>query len=177
MKIYSKILATTFPLVIFPLIIATGMSYFFSYQALTGLGRAWLEGRLAEVVKVAEDHEDMIRSLGIGDSDIAVKQVRMDAIAAMQSVSIGKQGYMFAVNADGKVVAHPDVSLIGNDLKREEWFRKVISGKILPGSLRGRPRGPEYRNLPLFSISICLPIFSGCLTEESLSIPQKVWPI
>ncbi len=129
MKIYSKILATTFPLVIFPLITAAGMSYFFSYQALTGLGKAWLEGRLAEVVNAAKVHEDMIRNLGIGDSDIAVKQVRMDAVAAMQSVNVGKEGYMFVVNADGRVVAHPDVSLIGVNLKEKEWFRKVISGK------------------------------------------------
>ena len=129
MKIYTKILATTFPLVIFPLIAAAGMSYFFSYQALTGLGKAWLEGRLTEVVKVAQYHEDMIKNLGIGDSDIAVKQVRMDAAAAMQSVKVGKDGYMFAVNGDGNVVAHPDVSLRGVNLKEKEWFRKVIGGK------------------------------------------------
>ncbi len=129
MKIYTKILATTFPLVIFPLIIAAGMSYFFSYQALTSLGKAWLEGRLAEVVKVAQDHQDMIKNLGIDDSDIAVKQVRSDAIDAMQSVSVGKQGYMFVVNAYGFVVAHPDASLRGTSLKKEEWFRNVISEK------------------------------------------------
>ena len=48
MKIYTKILAATLPLVLLSLIIGAGVTYYLSRSALTALAEEWLETRLSE---------------------------------------------------------------------------------------------------------------------------------
>ncbi len=133
MKIHRKILCVTLPFVFACLTLAAAVIYFFSHNALTGLGKTWLESRLDEVMKVATDHKEMIISLGMEDSEAVKRAVREDTLEVMTSVSVGDAGYVFIINAEGKMVAHQDASLTGADYGQKEWFQHII---------RTRDRGP-----------------------------------
>ena len=126
MKIYTKILLVTLPLVLISLLLAVGMLYFFSHRSLTELGENWLRYQLNKAVNIAAENEDMLNKLGMKDSDACVQMVRLDTVSAMRSLRIGKQGYVFIVDANGKMISHPDKSLNGKSLIQEEWFQQIL---------------------------------------------------
>jgi len=127
MKIYRKISLTTLPLVLLPLLAASYMAYFFSHASLTNMGRNWLRGRLGEVVRIAERYEHMLNRLGMEDSEILIRQVRLDTVSAMmKSAKTGKKGYVFILDPQGKVIAHSEKLTVKNNLGREEWFQDIL---------------------------------------------------
>ena len=67
MKIYGKILATTLPVVLFFLIGSLAMTYYYSYQGLSGLAEKWLDTRLTEALTEAAEQEEMLRTYGLED--------------------------------------------------------------------------------------------------------------
>ncbi len=126
MKIYTKILVVTLPMVLISLFLAAGMLYFFSHRSLTALGENWLKSQLNEAIKIAEDYENMLDRFGMKDSQACVLMVSLDAVSAMRSLRIGKQGYVFIVDANGTIISHADSALNGKTLKKEEWFQQII---------------------------------------------------
>ena len=122
MKIYTKILLVTLPLIIISLLAAVGTTYYFSHNALTELAETWLETRLSEAVRAAAEREEMLHRYSLEGMAASVKQAKLDAGAAMLSIEIGKRGYIFVVDSNGVIVMHPDKSMMGKDVSRESWF-------------------------------------------------------
>jgi len=133
MKIYPKILFTTLPLVILSLLAAVGTTYYSSRNALTDLAETWLATRLSDAMQVATEHEEMLRKYGLETLPSSVKQAKFDTGAAMLSIEIGEQGYIFVVNSKGTIIVHPDEAMVGTDISTENWFRKI--GKSRKGKV------------------------------------------
>ncbi|MBW2605215.1 MAG: PAS domain S-box protein [Deltaproteobacteria bacterium] len=125
MKIYTKILLTTLPLVILSLLSAIGMTYYFSHNALTDLAETLLKSRLKEAIKNTSERDEILHRYGLESIAPSVKQAQVDAGQEMLSIDIGKQGYIFAVDSQGIIVVHPDDALLGMDVSREIWFREI----------------------------------------------------
>ncbi len=125
MKIYTKILITTLPLVVLSLISAMGMTYYFSHNALTDLAETLLKARLKEALKNTSERDDILHRYGLESIEPSVKQAQLDAGKEMLSIDIGKQGYIFVVDSQGIIVVHPDNAVVGMDVSREVWFREI----------------------------------------------------
>jgi PAS domain S-box-containing protein len=129
MKIYTKILLTTLPLLLLSLMGAMGTTYYFSHNALTDLAETWLGTRLAEAVQTAKERESMLHAYGLEKVTASVKQARIDAGAAMLSIRIGAKGYVLVVDSHGIIAVHPDTSLVGLDVSGEDWFQSIRKGQ------------------------------------------------
>jgi signal transduction histidine kinase len=125
MKIYTKILVATLPLVLLALLAGAGTTYYLSRNALTLLAENWLETRLSEAVQAVAEHEEILHRYDLENVAASVKQAQNDASTAMWSIQIGEQGYVFAVNSQGIVAAHPNEQLVNSDVSGEDWFREM----------------------------------------------------
>jgi PAS domain S-box-containing protein len=133
MKIYTKILITILPLVIVSLVASSGSAYLFSRNALTSLAETWLQTKLDVALKSAEEHEEILHRYGLAEIAASVSQSKFDTAADMQSIEIGDHGYIFVVNSDGIIRIHPDSSVTGSDVSKENWFLSL--GKQAEGRL------------------------------------------
>ncbi|RLC07769.1 MAG: hypothetical protein DRI57_25315 [Deltaproteobacteria bacterium] len=127
MRISKKILLTTLPLTVFILLSAGGVTYYLSYNAFTDMAEIWMETGLLEAVMTVTEHENILQKPE--NENAGVRQAESDMIAAMQSVKVGKQGYVFAVDVQGIIVAYPDKSLTGVNISAEKWFQRVRNTK------------------------------------------------
>ena len=109
MKIFSKILLVVLPLALISLLAGAGGTYYLSKQALGHLADKWLQTRLTEAMQAVAENEDFLRRYSITDISSGVKKAQYDASMALQSIKVGKQGYVFVVHAGGEVVVHPDI--------------------------------------------------------------------
>jgi len=125
MKIFSKILIVTLPLALLSLLAGAGGTYYLSKQALGNLADKWLQTRLTEAMHAVTENEDFLRRYSISDISSGVKKAQYDASVMLQSIKIGKRGYVFVVHADGKILIHPDKSRIATDLQGEGWFKAM----------------------------------------------------
>ncbi len=125
MKIFSKILLVVLPLALISLLAGAGGTYYLSKQALGHLADKWLQTRLTEAMQAVAENEDFLRRYSITDISSGVKKAQYDASMALQSIKVGKQGYVFVVDADGEVVVHPDKAKIATDLKEQGWFKEM----------------------------------------------------
>ncbi len=129
MKIYTKILATALPMVLLSLFVGAGVTYCLSRSALTDLAERWLETRLSEAMKAVVENEKFLRHYGITNIASGVKKAQYDAGFTLGAIEIGEQGYVFVVDSEGHVVAHPDPASIGKDVGDTLWFREICQGR------------------------------------------------
>jgi len=132
-KIYSKILLTALPMVFLALVTSTGAFYYFSHIALTNLAETWLETRLTEAVKAAEEQENVLHQYGLEKVSASVNKAKIDAGAVMQAIRIGKKGYICVVDQKGDMIVHPERSLLEKNVSKENWFKEmtqVREGKL-----------------------------------------------
>ncbi len=125
MKIFPKILFVTLPLALLSLLSGAAGTYYLSQQALGNLADKWLQTRLTEAMNAVTENEDFLRRYSITDISSGVKKAQYDASVMLQSIKIGKLGYVFVVNADGQVIIHPDRSKIATNLKEQDWFKEM----------------------------------------------------
>ena len=62
MNTYTKILATTLPLVFFFLFATVGTTYYFARMALNDLAETWLETKLSEAMRIAAAQADILKA-------------------------------------------------------------------------------------------------------------------
>ena len=125
MKIYSKILLTTLPMVFLALVTSTGAFYYLSHIALTNLAETWLETRLTEAVKAAEEQENMLHQYGLEKVSASVNKAKIDAGAVMQAIEIGKKGYICVIDEKGEMIVQPERSLLNKNVSQENWFLEI----------------------------------------------------
>lgn len=122
MKIYSKILLTTLPLVFGLLLATVGTAYYFSRTALTELAETWLETRLDEALTVAGNQVDMLKRYRLETIPASVAKAQLDAGQAMCAITVGDTGCIFSVDHQGIIAAHPNQAMVGTDVSQQPWF-------------------------------------------------------
>jgi PAS domain S-box-containing protein len=142
MKIYSKILFATLPLVLLAFAVAGGITFFLSRAALTDIAEQWLETRSLEALRAAQEQVEFLEAYGLGTIDASVLQAQSDAGQAMATIDIGDEGYVFVVDGSGRVVHGPDPSLVDIDLGAEPWFTQMSDKTV--GQISYRFRGQRY---------------------------------
>ncbi|MDM8552560.1 PAS domain S-box protein [Desulfobacterales bacterium HSG2] len=138
--IYTKILLTTLPIAILTLLASGGVSFYLSYTALTEQAEIALKSRLSKAVSAAAEQEGDLQRYDRPEA--RVTQAKSDTAAAMRSVRIGKEGFLFVVDSRGGIVAHPDKLLTGADVSEEKWFQKIRKEKR--GRIRYSFQGVRY---------------------------------
>ena len=142
MKIYSKILLATMPLLLLSFVVAGGITYFLSRDALTGIAEQWLETRSREALKAAIDQEEFLKAYSLETIEASVRQAQNDATGTMSTIDVGKQGYILVVDEKGKIVFGPDPSITGTDVSAEPWFDRL--NKQVAGRLSYQFHGDRY---------------------------------
>jgi PAS domain S-box-containing protein len=145
MKIYTKLVAATLPLVVCFLLAAVATTYYFSYQALNRMAERWLDTRLAEALRAAAEQEAILHLYGLENVSASVAKAQLDAAELMSRIEVGEAGRIFALDAHGIVVVHPNPAHIGRDVSGEPWFRQLQGA-------RGRLSftATEGRNLAMY---------------------------
>jgi class 3 adenylate cyclase/HAMP domain-containing protein len=122
MKISSKILWATLPLLLAAFVAASGVTYFLSRAALRDIAEQWLETRGLEAVQAAESQVQFLEAYALNTVEASVRQAQSDAAAIMASIDIGDEGFVFVIDDAGRIAHAPDPALIGEDLSGEPWF-------------------------------------------------------
>lgn len=125
MKIYSKILLVTLPLVLLSLFSGAGGTYYISKQSLEHLADNWLQTRLMEAMNTVAENEEFLRRYSITDISSGVKKAQYDAGSMLQTMKIGDLGYVFIVDREGLVIVHPEEEQIGVNLQDQSWFDEM----------------------------------------------------
>jgi len=128
MKIYTKILITTLPLVLFFLIATVGITYYFSRTALTDLAEEWLSTRSVEAMAIVKKHETILHKYGLEKIPASIMKAKFDAIKEISTIKIGEKGYILGVDTHGAILFHPNKDYVGTDVSTEAWF-KGLTGK------------------------------------------------
>jgi len=118
------------PLVLFFLFLSVGTTYYFSRKALTGLGETWLETRLAEALKIAEEQVNLLQRYGLESIPASIEKAKMDAGTAISAIEVGELGFVFVVSSQGIVILHPDNGRVGQDVSNEGWFTEMKHGEV-----------------------------------------------
>jgi class 3 adenylate cyclase/HAMP domain-containing protein len=129
MRISSKILWATLPLLLAAFVAASGITYFLSRQALRDIAEQWLENRNLEAVEAAKQQEAFLRAYALDQVEASVLQAQSDAAALMKEIDIGEEGYVFVVDSSGQILFGPDDILIGRNVGSEPWFQEMVTTK------------------------------------------------
>jgi PAS domain S-box-containing protein len=140
MNIYTKILLTTLPLVVFFLFATVGTTYHFSKNALVDLGETWLDTRLYEAMEIVRTQNNMLHEYGLEKIAASIAKAKLDAAAQSAVIGVGEQGYIFAVDINGIIIFHPSRDMIGINVYSEKWFNDMNSGEErLMLNMKGKP--------------------------------------
>ncbi len=142
MRIYTKILLSTLPLVLLALLTGAGITYYFSHQALTTIAEDLLNTRRDEAVRQVTEREEMLRTYGLEEVASSVKQAQTDAGIALQKIKISDQGYIYVVDSTGTVLVHPVTATVNARVQYEPWFQTISAQKN--GSLNYTWQGTDY---------------------------------
>ena len=142
MKLQGKILLSTLPMLLLSFILAAGITYYLSRDALKDIGIQWLETRSDEALKIATEQDKYLREYGLDSIEASVKQAQIDTTTMMSNIVVGREGYVLVIDDNGKIVDHPNQDLVGTDIRNEPWFSKLSENDR--GALSYRFKNSEY---------------------------------
>ncbi len=125
MKIYTKILLTTLPLVLFFLFTIVGTAFYASRTALVELGGTWLDTRLSEAMVIVTSQEQMLNEYGLATISASITKAKMDAAVEIANIGVGDMGYIFGVDTAGTIVFHPSKYMVNTDVSNDAWFKAL----------------------------------------------------
>ncbi len=147
MKIFHKILSITLPAVLIALFMGSWLTYYLSSQSLNLIAERWLNTRLNEAVNQVAEHEEFLRLYNITNIAAGTKKAQLDATRGLAGIQIGTRGYVYALDMTGRIVFHPDPSLVGQDVSSQDWFLLML--RQAAGSVSYRWQGEKH--LGMFS--------------------------
>jgi GAF domain-containing protein/HAMP domain-containing protein len=116
MKIYSKILLITLPLIVIPAVILSLIAYQISRTSIQSMAQDTLSNHLSNAM-------DICTRQASTPQDVAGAQAA--AVEELDAVRFGKTGYMMVVDATGSIVAHPVQGYIRQNISGELWFTNI----------------------------------------------------
>ncbi|MXN67181.1 GAF domain-containing protein [Stappia sp. GBMRC 2046] len=142
MKISSKILWATLPLLLAAFAAASGITYFLSREALREIAEQWLETRGQEALQAAQNQAEFLKAYSLDTVEASVRQAQSDAAAIMATIEIGQEGFVLVIDGSGRIAHAPDPGLVGADVGKEPWFAEMTSGQ--DGQISYRFGGQKY---------------------------------
>ncbi|MEA3338782.1 MAG: GAF domain-containing protein [Chloroflexota bacterium] len=127
MKIYPKILLITLPLIVLPALLVGLVAYQSSRSALQSVVQDVLGARLTRAVDICVENETVLREYGLENVPSNVTRAQSDAATAMLEIRFGETGYVFVVDSQGIIRAHPDANLVGSNVNAESWFQEIVN--------------------------------------------------
>lgn len=124
MKIYSKILLITFPLIIIPAVIVSLVSFRVSQAAVQSIAQKTLNYPLTKAIDICTEQANSLREKGSTNST-QVSEAQAAAADALAAVSFGNTGYILVVDADGIVISNPVQHTIRVNISSEAWFEDI----------------------------------------------------
>ncbi|MFP4110098.1 MAG: response regulator [Desulfovermiculus sp.] len=139
MKIYSKILLITLPLIILTALLVGSVTYRVAREAMFQAVQDNLRIQLDRAVAICG------REIQGGSADqencmLAAGQSRISEI--LKRVRFGSTGHVFVMDRSGTVVLHPDQSMVGTKFGTRGWFTKMLDRD--EGQIRFVLDGKEY---------------------------------
>ena len=131
MKIYPRILLNTLPLIFLGLLFVGGVIYYLSQNALNNLAEKWLTTKLVDATRIVTENLEVLNKYGLGDVTANVKKAQAHTGDTIKEIPLGANGYLWVVDAKGRVVVHPDRARTGHRVDEEKWFQAI----------QGRPSG------------------------------------
>ena len=125
MKIYTKILLPTLPLVFLFLAVTIAVTNHFSRTALLNLGDAWLSTWLDMAMEITKEQEKILHDHGLESIPESIAKAKQDASARIRNITIGNKGFIIIINRSGAIIFHPNKYLNDTDLGREKWFSSL----------------------------------------------------
>jgi PAS domain S-box-containing protein/putative nucleotidyltransferase with HDIG domain len=129
MKIFTKILLITLPVVLLSILISEAVNYQLSRSVLAASAEKWLETRLPAAEQIIEKYGQPGDAAAAGNStgeitrDLLARQLQ--AGAELRELPVGKNGFVFVVDARGAIQAYPDLKQVGQDVSQESWFKQI----------------------------------------------------
>jgi len=127
MKIFHKILGITLPIALIALFMGSWITYHLSRKALNQIAERWLATRLKEAVSMVEQHERFLRLYGITNIQAGTRKAQLDAFSALESIKIGKHGYIYLLNRQGKLIFHPGSDKNFRQAGPEPWIARMTA--------------------------------------------------
>ncbi|MGD9365643.1 MAG: ATP-binding protein [Desulfobacteraceae bacterium] len=134
MKIYQRILFNTLPLIFTGIVLVGSLTFYLSKNAMSNLAEKLLATKLADATRIASEDVAVLRKYGLEKIEANVIKAKAHAAEAINMISLGINGYVWVVDAQGMVVVHPNSNLIGNEVNALPWFQQMaghMSGKCL----------------------------------------------
>ncbi len=125
MKIYPRILLITLPLIFVGLLFVGGVTYYLSRNALNNLAEKWLTTKLVDATRVASENLEVLNKYGLGNVKANVKKAQAHTGETITAIPLGTNGYLWVVDSEGRIVVHPDKSLLGQRVHDENWFEEI----------------------------------------------------
>ena len=120
MKIYTKILLLTLPIVLLSMLISGGGTYLINQSSIRQAVEKWLGTILPETTEIIQKYQGSLDNAP-GSLDNAQAQ----AITELISLKVGDLGSVFVINQSGIVLGHPDTRRQGLDVSQEKWFQQM----------------------------------------------------
>lgn len=137
MKINTKILFITLPIVLFAVLVSGGITYYFTRTAIGSLAEKWLDLQLPDAV----ERVDAVRNArtSLPGANPSIEQSQIKAAEVLQNLKVGDAGFAFALTSKGTMISHPDAT--SDSLS---WRQQVIQDGKTEGRLTISWNGEKY---------------------------------
>ena len=125
MKLQVKIILACLLPVLFSIVAACGISFYYAKKNLADRSGQWLDIRLAEAMSIVKKHENILHKYGLENIPASIAKAKLDALSELSQIRIAKQGYIFVVDYMGVIVSHPDKYVTGMDAAQTGWFQTM----------------------------------------------------
>ena len=120
MKIYTKILIITLPIVLLSILISGGGTYLINLSAISQAAEKWLLTILPETAEILQKYQSSPEN-----ASGSLQNAQAQAITELTSLKVGDLGYVFVIDRAGIVLGHPDSRRQGLDVSQEKWFQQM----------------------------------------------------
>lgn len=117
------------------------------------------DGNLFQYIGVTRLDQPGIVQIGLQPKHIQDLMAIMNTKDLIKEIEIGENGYAFLVSLEGKTIAHPDESKIGEDLKSFEWSKPIFEEEEgdFPYEVDGITKYCTFKNIGNYIVAIVYP--------------------
>lgn len=125
MSIFSKIFLSILPILLVSLLGSITINYYFSSQALQGIAENWLRLQRQELEAIVREQTALLKQYQLEDVPASVQKAQQDALANIRDIEIGNKGFAFVLDADDRILGHPDTGENGASVVKNGWRRHL----------------------------------------------------
>ncbi len=134
MRIYTKILLITLPLVFVSILAGGIITYIISRNALTEMVDHWLASRLTDAVDMVDTYNRLSTTADPNDPVANLSEAQSEAKVEISNQPINQEGNAFVVDQSGNILVQPKTFQVGKTVASEAWFKEMqsaASGRLI----------------------------------------------